>query len=103
MQLYLENILILRYASIIGMQLYLENILILRYASIIGMQLYLAGNMRPDIDSLRRLTLEVGEVFGIPEGDLLTHFSTKLQKADIFTKGLSNVKFKELRELLVGW
>ena len=52
---------------------------------------------------LRRLTREVGEVFGIPEGDLAIHFSTKLQKADIFTKGLGNVKFKELRELLVGW
>ena len=85
------------------MQLYLENILILRYASIIGMQLYLAGNMRPDIDSLRRLTLEVGEVFGIPERDLLTHLSKKLQKGDIFNKGSSDVKFKELRELLVGW
>ena len=98
---------------------------------------------------LRRLIKEIGEVFGIPEGDLAIHsvmfedntgaislakvprmtsrsqhialryhyfreevqkgnirieyISTKLQKADILTKGLSDVKFKELRELLVGW
>ena len=98
---------------------------------------------------LRRLTIEVGKVFGVPERDLANysvmfedntgatslakapkmtprskhialryhHFweedqkgnirieyvSTKLQKADILTKGLGDVKFKELRKLLVGW
>ncbi len=98
---------------------------------------------------LRRLIKEIGEVFGIPEGDLAIHsvmfedntgaislakvprmtprskhialryhyfreevqkgnirieyISTNLQKADILTKGLGDVKFKELRELLVGW
>ena len=33
----------------------------------------------------------------------IEYVSTKLQKADILTKGFGDVKFKELRELLVGW
>ena len=33
----------------------------------------------------------------------IEHISTKLQKADIFTKGLGDVKFRELRKLLLGW
>ena len=33
----------------------------------------------------------------------IEYVSTKLQKADILTKGLGDVKFKELRKLLVGW
>ena len=98
---------------------------------------------------LCRLTREVGEVFGVPEGDLailsvvfedntgaialakvpkmtprskhialryhyfreevrkgnirIEYISTKLQKADILTKGLGDVKFKAQRKLLVGW
>ena len=33
----------------------------------------------------------------------VTKIDTKVQRADIFTKGLGRVKFKELRKLLCGW
>ena len=33
----------------------------------------------------------------------IEYVSTKLQKADILTMGLGDVKFKELRKHLVGW
>jgi hypothetical protein len=41
-----------------------------------------------------------------PEGlhpIIIQNISTDLQRADIFTKGLSRVKFQSIRKLLCGW
>ena len=73
--------------------------MILLYASIVGVLLYLAGNMRPDIAydqedpiSVKSRTSYVITFAGWP----LTR-KIKLQSLDAVSK------FKELRELLVGW
>jgi hypothetical protein len=40
----------------------------------------------------------------IKEGEIeIERIDTKVQKADIFTKGLSKTEFASNRQLLVGW
>ena len=105
-----ENTLILRYASIVGMH-QRENTLIPHYASIVGMQLYLAGNMRPDIDydredpiPVKSRTRYVITFAGWPltrKIKLQSLVAVCIKEAEYIA--LSHCKFKELRELLVGW
>ena len=40
---------------------------------------------------------------GEDKGIVAKYISTKLQKADIFTKGLTGDSFKSIRKLLMGW
>jgi hypothetical protein len=40
---------------------------------------------------------------GIDKGIILEKIDTTLQKADIFTKGLSADKHQAIRKLLMGW
>jgi hypothetical protein len=40
----------------------------------------------------------------LKEGDIeLKHIDTKIQKADIFTKGLARKEFEEKRLMIMGW
>jgi hypothetical protein len=40
---------------------------------------------------------------GVDKGIILEKIDTTLQKADIFTKGLSADKHQAIRKLLMGW
>jgi hypothetical protein len=44
-----------------------------------------------------------GRSIGVDNGIILEKIDTTLQKADIFTKGLSADKHQAIRKLLMGW